>query len=346
MPWPEDEAAQLLEATGARFRRNGTGPNDEPIRVAAQVILAGDEGRPFLLVAASDRQSANRSASRFTLFLVVAFGMLAAGVLAAMWISVRAALVPLRRIEADVADVREGRKTKLAEDYPSEVRPLSEELNKLLDHNRSVVERAQTHVGNLAHALKTPLAVLVNEAKGESALDDIVRRQTAAMHDNVQHYLQRARAAARAETLGARAELRPVLDGLARMLNRLYAEKGVTVSVTGGKAAVFRGEAQDLQEMLGNLMENACKWAASRVEVAVVKEMGAILVEISDDGPGLTPGERAEAMKRGVRLDETAPGTGLGLSIVKELAELYNSAFELAESRYGGLKAVLRLQSA
>jgi len=238
--------------------------------------------------------------------------------------------------------VREGTRQKLSEDYPAEVRPLADELNKLLEHNRQVVERARTHVGNLAHALKTPLAVLRNEATGDTLLDDVVRRQSENMQTNVEHYLKRAQMVARAQTLGARTELRPVIDGIARMLNRLYDARGVNVSVDGGVGAVFRGEKQDLEEMVGNLMENACKWARSEVMVRVRDGAEALTIEVEDDGKGLTQEERAGALKRGVRLDETTPGTGLGLSIVKELAELHRGSLDLGDSGMGGLKAVLK----
>ncbi|MEO0982682.1 MAG: sensor histidine kinase [Pseudomonadota bacterium] len=346
-PVPQGMAVSLMAAPGVAQYGEVVGPGvDETLRVAAQTIIVENRDQPVLLVAANDRGALDQSANRFLLLLVIALGLLAAGLLAAMWGSLRLALRPLRAIEADVADVREGRKTKLSDDYPSEVRPLSEELNKLLDHNRSVVERAQTHVGNLAHALKTPIAVLMNEANGDAPLDDVVRRQARAMNENVQHYLKRAQAAARAEAIGARADVGPVLDDLTRLLNRLFQDKGVDISTRGGAGAVFRGERQDLEEMLGNLMENACKWAAGRVEVSVAEEPGWIVIDIDDDGPGLSAEERETATKRGVRLDETEPGTGLGLSIVTELAEMHSGTFELSDSPLGGLRARLRLKKA
>ena len=264
------------------------------------------------------------------------------GVFAAMLLGIRYSLNPLARLQADIAQVREGDTQKLDGDYPAEVRPLTEELNKLIEHNREVVERARTHVGNLAHALKTPLAVLKNEASGQSQLDDVVRRQADAMQTNVEHYLKRARMAARAETIGARTDVRPVIDGLARLLNRLFDAKGIEVTVEGSASAIFRGEKQDFEEMIGNLMENACKWAASEVRVTVSDTGQCVTITVEDDGKGLSADEREAAMKRGVRLDETTPGTGLGLSIVKELAELHKGQLELGVAALGGLSAVLR----
>ena len=347
IPWPESKAAELVEDPGTVFYGSAIGPNGERLRTAAQAIILESRETPILLVAAADRQQADESAERYTFLLLAAMSALAAGLLAAMWGGVRVALRPLGRVETDVADVREGRKTRLSDDYPIEVRPLSAELNKLLDHNREVVERARTHVGNLAHALKTPLAVLRNEATGDTGLDDVVRRQTEAMRANVEHYLKRAQAAARAETLGARAEVRPVIDGLARMLNKLFADKGITVSALGGAGVHFRGEKQDLEEMLGNLMENACKWAGSLVKVSVETEGASMmLIHVDDDGVGLNEAERVDALKRGVRLDETAPGTGLGLSIVTELAGMHTGGLTLARSPEGGLRATLKLPTA
>ena len=173
-------------------------------------------------------------------------------------------------------------------------------------------------------------------------MDDVVRRQVDSMQTNVEHYLKRARMAARAEALGARTEVRPVLDGIARLMNRLYDAKGIDVTVFGGAEAVFTGEQQDLEEMVGNLMENACKWAKADVQVSVSDDASELRIEVDDDGPGLTAEEREGALKRGVRLDETTPGTGLGLSIVTELAELHKGVLELDEAPAGGLRARLR----
>jgi signal transduction histidine kinase len=272
---------------------------------------------------------------------------LASGTLLAMALGLRFALRPLDRIQSDLTDVREGRRALLEGDYPAEVLPLSRELNKLLEHNREVVARARTHVGNLAHALKTPLAVLRNEATGETLLDDVVRRQTEGMRTNVEHYLTRAQAAARAEALGTRTQVAPSVDGLARMMNKLFSREGKAVDVAVDPAFYVRVEQQDLEEMIGNLVDNACKWAKAQVRVlAEAGENGLLLIHIDDDGPGLSPEEREHAVKRGVRLDETAPGTGLGLSIVADIAGMNGGGLELSESPLGGLRASLSLRRA
>lgn len=347
LPWSLDTIADILERPGHPVRLDGTGPNGEPLRLVGQAMILPEIDMPVVLLVGFDRSATDRGSLRFTLILAATMAALGVGFLGALWLGIRSALRPLRRIESDIADVRAGRRTLMETDYPLEVLPLNLELNKLLEHNRGIVERAQTHVGNLAHALKTPLAVLMNEAQGEAPLDDVVRRQAGAMHDNVQHYLKRARAAARAQVVGARSEVKPVLDDLARLLNKLFARQDIHVDVTCQTGLFARVEKQDLEEMTGNLMENACKWASSEVKVRVLVYPESLLIQIDDDGPGLTPDERVAALQRGVRLDEAAPGTGLGLSIVTELADMHEGNFVLEEaSKLGGLRASLRLPRA
>ena len=344
IPWPEEFLPALMEAPGETIRTSGPGPIGQRLRMAAKVVTLSGRDNPVMLMAAFDRSSTDAGARRFTWILVSAMSALGSVILIAVWFGVRAVLRPLSRIRHDIEDIREGHQTKLEGNYPSEVLPLSQELNKLLDHNKGIVERAQTHVGNLAHALKTPLAVMMNEASGASNLDDVVRRQTGSMHASVQHYLKRARAAARAQAIGVRSEVGPVLEGLSRTLNKLFARQEIHVSVKLPKGLYFRGERQDLEEMVGNLMENACKWANSRVQVSAELTSDGFLLHVDDDGEGLEPEERVAALKRGVRLDEAAPGTGLGLSIVTELAEMHEGAFMLDDAPVlGGLRASLRL---
>lgn len=343
-PLPSAMQASALNSPGTIIHGNGRGPAGEPVRVAVQAITLAQRESPILLLAATDRTQTDEGANQLRTILLVAMVALAAGTLLAMSLGLRLALKPLEALQADINDVREGRRANLDDDYPSEVRPLTEALNLLLEHNRAVVSRAQTHVGNLAHALKTPLAVLRNEALGESQLDRVVQRQTQTMHENVDHYLKRAQAAARAEALGARASVRKAADGLARMMNRLHERDDKYVDVDVPDRLVARAEPQDLDEMLGNLVDNACKWATSQVIISAYSEgEDQIVICIDDDGPGLSVEQRAEAVKRGVRLDETAPGTGLGLSIVADLADMHGGQFSLDQSDLGGLRAKLTL---
>lgn len=347
-PLPESMANAALAQPGVVIRGNRPeGPAGEPIRIAVQSITIPSRDNPILLVAASDRTQSNEGADQLRTILIIAMTTLAGGTLLAMALGLRFALRPLDRIQSDISAIREGRQASLSDDYPEEVQPLSAELNKLLEHNRSVVSRARTHVGNLAHALKTPLAVLRNEAKGDTQLDDVVRRQSETMHSNVEHYLRRAQAAARAEALGVRTQVLEAADGIARVMNKLFARDGKQVTVDIPVALYVRTEQQDLEEILGNLMDNACKWARTRVEIhASADDDGMVVICIDDDGPGLAPEEREQAVKRGVRLDETAPGTGLGLSIVADIAGMNGGSLTLDESPLGGLRTSVRLRRA
>ena len=258
---------------------------------------------------------------------------------------VRLGLRPLFNLVNRIADVREGRAVEVEGVYPTEIAPLAGELNSLISHNKSVVERAQTHVGNLAHAIKTPLAVLRNEAGMDDITDSsVVARQTELMTQQVDHHLRRARAAARGQAIGVRTEMDPVIDGLVRTLPRIYREKDLQISRTGETGLIFRGAHRDLEDMIGNLMDNAAKWTHDKIMVSIdLTEDGFCLVSVEDNGPGLTPEEYKTAILRGARLDEATPGSGLGLSIVDDLAQAYKGSFSFDKSRWGGLKAILNL---
>ncbi|MEM5517875.1 ATP-binding protein [Henriciella sp. AS95] len=345
LPFDIELANEALADPGATKYGNAVGPADERLRVAAKSIIVPNRDNPILLISAADREATDEGANQLRLLLLISMTFLAGGTLIALWVGLRLALLPFRRVQLHISQIRSGQRAKLDGEYPIEVIPLTHELNKLLDNNRSIVERAQMHVGNLAHALKTPLAVLRNEATGSTPLDDVVRRQTEAMRANVEHYLKRAQAAARAEALGVRTEVKPVVDGLVRLLNRLFEASNIEVSSSVSPNVFVRIEQQDLEEMLGNIMENACKWTKSRVEVsAEAGDNALMLIHVDDNGDGLTDEEMAAAVKRGVRLDETAPGTGLGLAIVADIAEMNEGRFTLSESPLGGLRATIGLR--
>jgi signal transduction histidine kinase len=246
-------------------------------------------------------------------------------------------------MQREVAEVRVGARARLSETVPSELQPLARELNGLLDHNREVVERQRTHVGNLAHALKTPISVMLAEARGQpGVLADVVERQAASMQQQVEYHLRRARAAARAATSGERTPVAEVLDELSRMLERAF--PGGEIEWDADDDLYFAGERQDLQEMAGNLIENACKWRKRRVRVtAEPGTSGRIGIAVEDDGPGLPADARDAALRRGQRLDESTPGSGLGLSIVADLVNAYGGKILLEDSRLGGLRVDLDL---
>jgi signal transduction histidine kinase len=261
---------------------------------------------------------------------------------------VRFGLAPLKRISEALAAIRAGTAERLEGRFPVEIAPLARETNALIDANREIVERARTHVGNLAHALKTPLSVVVNEAAGrEDALATKVAEQASIMRDQIARHLERARLAARLKVVASITSVAPVVAALTRTMEKIHQGRGIAIDLDPPADVRFHGERQDLEEMVGNLIDNACKWAQMRVSVEVVAERrdGAAIVRIiiDDDGPGLNAAQRDQVARRGLRLDETKPGSGLGLSIVRELAALYGGNLQLGNAPIGGLRAELVL---
>jgi signal transduction histidine kinase len=343
-----DESLPVLPVAGpAGVTLDLVGPQGEPLRVLSRAIGLPGRERPFVYSVAGDRREIEAETARFNRLLVLGLATLLLGVVAAVLIQVRFGLEPLRRIRRGLADIRIGQAKRLAGDYPEELRPLANELNALLDHNEAVVERARTHVGNLAHGLKTPIAVLTNEAsRSRGSLAALTLRQTALMRQQVDHHLARARAMATASVIGSRCDVAPVLADLQRTLARIYASRELAIEVACPPGAAFRGARQDLEEMLGNLLDNACKWARARVVATAETVDERLMIVVEDDGPGLPPERRSEVMQRGRRLDEQVPGSGLGLSIVVDIAELYGGALSLHEAASGGLRARLELPAA
>jgi signal transduction histidine kinase len=327
-------------------RAETDGPDGARLRVGVRAVRLPERAAPILLYAAIDRTSANEEVGRFTARLALALGVLAIGLVAGVLGVIRYGLRPLHDIEGKLEDVRTGRRDRLEGVYPPELSPLVREINTLIGHNRQIVERARTHVGNLAHALKTPLAVLMNESAGEGRLNEQVRRQTETMTASVNHYLRRARAAAQAEVLGVRSDVAEAVEAIARTLERLYRDREVSIEVDADPRAVFRGERGDLDELVGNVLENAAKWCKGRVKVSVTRTEDGVEVRVDDDGPGLAPDDRRRALERGGRLDESEPGTGLGLSIVNDLTEIYGGRLSLEDSPLGGLRVRLELPAA
>jgi signal transduction histidine kinase len=328
--------------------QDAAGPDGQPLRLLVRAItLPGAEG-PMLYAVAGDRDEIELDRQGFNRLLSLALAILFVGVLGAVLVQVRFGLEPLRRMGRALGAIRGGATARLEGDFPAEIEPLAAELNALLDHNEALVERARTHVGNLAHGLKTPLSVLTNEAgRSQGPLAELVGRQVALMRRQVDHHLARARAIATGSILGARTDVLPVLDDLGRTLERIYADKGLAIELACAPELAFRGARQDLEEMLGNLMDNACKWAAARVSVRADAAPGQVLqIAIEDDGPGLPPSRRAEVLERGRRLDEQVPGTGLGLAIAADLAQLYGGRLVLDAASTGGLRALLVLPAA
>ena len=328
------------------FRTSSMGPDNDALRVLARPVILPD-GRQVVMIAGGAIEEQQSNVQRFAILSILLMSLVSIGVIGAIFWQVRNGLRPLFSLQQKVADIREGKADRVDGTYPSEIAPLAEELNTLISHNKDVVERARTHVSNLAHGLKTPLAVLQNEAKtSKSDLSDVVQRQTETMKRQVDHHLHRARAAARGQVIGAKAPVEDVSVPLARTLERIYREKDIDFDVKVSKGLIFRGEKRDLEEMVGNLMDNACKWTNSKVHIKAQRSKSddaMIMISVFDDGPGLKASEYEEALKRGARLDETTPGTGFGLPIVDDLARAYKGSLKLGKAKIGGLRVDLIL---
>jgi signal transduction histidine kinase len=327
------------------------GPENETLRIFEEKLRLAGSNDLFTFIVAGDMKEVDWQVSGFINTLMIALGTLAAGLALVAFFQVRFGLRPLRYLSEGLIAVRSGKANRLEGRYPVEIQPVADELNLLLESNDEVVERSRTQVGNLAHALKTPLSVINNEARTrDGELSDKVLEQTSLMQEQVNLYLDRASRAARARTLSAVTEVEPVLLSLARTLERINYESGIKVEVSCSDNARFRGERQDLEEIVGNLLENAFKFARERIKLQAIwraSEMdeGRVWIDlfVEDDGVGLTPEQRNEAIKRGHRIDETKPGSGLGLSIVTETASMYGGKIKLETSKLGGLRVKVKL---
>jgi signal transduction histidine kinase len=339
---------------------NLEGPLQQWLRVAETnyVFGEGKKARRYSVAVGGTLGEMEASIGSFRTRLSLSLALAGVGLLAVTLFQIRFGLLPLHKVEQRLAAIRSGEAVRLEGGMPQEIEPLQHELNALLKSNQDIVERARTHVGNLAHALKTPLAVMVNEARDDpSPLARKVAEQAELMHTQVNLYLERARMAARIGVIGRVTEVGPVAESIIRALERIYRDRQLTFTVDCPAGTRFQGERQDLEEMLGNLLDNAAKWAASKVVLTAVPIPGAgttsatgappapawLQIRVDDDGPGLTPEQLAEPILRGRRLDETKPGSGLGHSIVADLAHTYGGKLELQRAEAGGLSARLTL---
>jgi len=323
------------------------GPAEQTLRVTERGITLPGSRAIFRFAVAADIAQLEAETRPFNVVLGLSLGILWLVLMAAVALQVHFGLRPLKRLQAGLAEIRAGHSDRLAEDFPAEVAPLAAEVNALMGQISRVVERARTHAGNLAHALKTPLSVISNEIQvSDGPLAETVRREAETMRRSVDHHLARARAAATASVIGARTDVAPVIEDLRRTLVRIHAAREVEIEIEVADGAAFRGDRHDLEEMIGNIVDNGCKWAHRLVRIGVVEEDGALRIRVEDDGEGLPPERRNEALGRGKRLDETVPGSGLGLSIVRDIAGLYDGRLELDRSELGGLRVDLFLPRA
>ena len=355
LPSPLEEGKKA-DADGARWM-TARGPTDERVRLVEYVDTLGHKpgGPRYSIVVAGPVEWLDESIAKFRNRLATALTLAGLALVAVTLFQVRFGLLPLKKIERGLSEIRSGDATELEGEFPAEIEPLQTELNALIQSNQDIVDRARTQVGNLAHALKTPLAVITNEVRDEKdALGKKVTEQAQIMRDQISHYLDRARMAARVGVIGRVTEIAPVVKPLVRALRKIYSDKAVKIHVRCSESLRFQGEKHDLEEMLGNLLDNAFKWADSNVYLRITSSTGkgnvksgdVIVIDVEDDGPGLTAKQRAKIKKRGLRLDESKPGSGLGLSIVSDLVQSYRGSLDLLASRHGGLHARLKLPGA
>src|SRR4030088_99606 len=324
LPKLEDHGADLT-AAGIRLGYID-GPEGQNLRMVERPVDLGADGK-FLVSVAGDGREVFDETRSFDYYLGGTFVALSIVLVLTTIFQVRFGLAPLKRISESIADIRSGRAERLEGEFPVEIAPLARETNALIDANREIVERARTHVGNLAHAIKTPLSVIVNEASahGVDPFATKVLEQADLMRDQVAHHLERARIAARLTIIGTVTEVAPAIDALRRTMEKIHRGRGIAIAVDADPAAKFRGERQDLEEMAGNLVDNACKWAVSQVFIEVLVEQPAgagpmLRILVDDDGRGLSAAERAQVSSRCHGLDGAKSGCGLGLSIVVDLA--------------------------
>lgn len=319
---------------------------DERLRIMERMIRLPGSDAHWVFAVAQARASLDGQIQELRATLIRSFALLGLGLIILAALQTFYGLRPLRAVRREIVRMRAGQKARVSEPMPTEVLPMVEELNALLAHNEQQAEEARTHAGNLAHALKTPLTVIMNAATAQAHdLNETVMREAMTMRRQVDHHLARARALGRRGTAQSRAEVWPCLEAVERAVSRLYPD--IRIDMAGDHRAVVHIERQDLDEMLGNLIENAAKYGGGSVFATVVPKGDRIEIIIEDDGTGIPQADRLRIFDRGVRLDSGKPGTGLGLAIVRDVAEIYGGAVSLEESEdLGGLLVRLSLPAA
>ncbi len=348
LPGPSAQAEPFDRDFRRAYKMKGL--EGETVRVLESEFVLGDDGQVARFRMMGNYSELQAEVAQFRNRLFTYLGLFGIGVILVNTAAILFGLRPLRAVREALENVRTGQAERLKGEFPTEIAPLANEVNALIDSNRKVIERYRTQVGNLAHSLKTPLAVLSNEAASVGGrTGTLITEQTDRMLSQVQHYLQRARIAAQRDSVVFRTPVNPVLERMVRVISKLNQDITVSCQLPDGEI-IFSGEAEDLEEIVGNLMENAGKWAKSAIQVTGGVDNDqtrpAFFIRIEDDGPGVPEDKYAEALKRGIRLDEATPGTGLGLSIVTDMTEEYGGAIALSRSRLGGLAVTVHLPRA
>lgn len=316
------------------------GPRGQPLRAVVRKITLPGRDEPIRVVLAGDVTELNREVEHFEALLVGSLVTLGIALLVLVAIQMRLALRPVRNLADDIQKVREGLRDRVGDDAPSELEPLADAVNDLLAHDAALVERARTQAADLAHSLKTPLSLVMAEA---SELADDRGRRIVSHSETMRRHIDRRLGGAfpRPAIAGVRLSLRPVVEAIIQTLTRLHPTCEINLDVSD--AVVFPGPQEDLEEIVGNLLENGCKWARVRVRCRAQESEGRLTLIVDDDGPGLEPAQREEVLLRGSRLDVQTPGTGLGLSIVRDIVEAYQGSLILDQSDLGGLRVIVRL---
>ncbi|WP_273860475.1 ATP-binding protein [Photobacterium sp. GSS17] len=331
-----------------------TGPNQQSLLVVKRQFFLPEKEEPVDVVIAANQEPLLHTLKQLTNGLWMILTVMVIGILILIWFQVSWSLLPLRRLQQKLKQVRDGEASELSGRYPAEIRPVVDDLNALLFHYQEVLERARNHAGNLSHALKTPIAVLHNEV-GKLPPEEKARLQPtlAQLQQHIDYHLGRARMAGAANILAAKTAPSLRVDAISMAMDKVYVERDLILVNELDSDLMVAVEKRDLDEILGNLIENSYKWATSLIRVhqlpptpgtkTTESDRDTVTIVIDDDGPGIDAQACQDAMKRGVRLDETTPGTGLGLSIVAELTHTYRGRLGLDKSPLGGLRATVQL---
>jgi signal transduction histidine kinase len=344
--------SNLIDVSDLNFEENHDvqhvrGPGEQRLR--AHVVHMSHERfpKPITIMATSPEMQITDDVKDFFYHILLAFMVLAIGLSIAVVVQVRVALKPLKSIKTAIVDVHLGKTDRLPASFPDDVQPLVDELNSLIDHNETLLKRARTQLSDLAHAVKTPLTVIRNEARNmASKRGQLILDQAHMMSANLDHYLARARISGHKGAIGYRTSIKTVIDDLRYAVKRIYADREFSIELCSKGDCKFRGEVQDLEEMLGNLIDNACKWARNRIEIRCAMTGDRLILSVEDDGPGIPEDQFEAVLRRGQKLDPSTPGHGQGLGIIKDIAELYGGHLRFGRSELGGLKAELELPAA
>lgn len=322
-------------------RRRIAGPNGEPLLVVERDAAFANANGPVQFLVAGTLHEVNDGVRRFDFLLLGSLGLMGIGMALAILIQVRYGLRPLRVLAEDLRAVRQGERLRLSGRYPREIAPLASAMNDVLDKDVELIERARSHVGNLAHGLKTSLAIVAAELP-RVAEREVLTEQVEVMRRLIEHHLGRASAVAGiGRMLGTKVSVREIATGVAGALAKIFADRDLTIDIEIAEGVTFQGHREDLEEIVGNLLENACKWAKSHVRISARERSGSLMLHIDDNGPGMSTEQTAKAARRGKRLDEMAPGWGLGLSIVADLVDVNGGALTFGRSTLGGLSVLI-----